>query len=202
MNKMTVLYQDAQQSLQIPLEALELKQRILWLDGEVTSETANALVRKFAYLASKNDQPIILAIDSPGGSVDAGLAICDAIEGCGLKVTTVCVGRAYSMAAIILAHGDERLILPNSKVMIHQPLIQQMPGGSSDDIEILSTSLKNTKDQLNAILKKKTGKTAKEIDRATKHDTYFTAREALDFGLVDKVVALSEAFPREEAPVW
>lgn len=197
-----VLYEGSGQAQAVPLEAMEMRRRIVWLDEEITPEVANGVVRKISHLAAESDRPIVLAIDSPGGSVDAGLIICDAVSGCGAPVTTACVGRAYSMAAVVLSSGSRRLMTSSSKAMVHQPLIRQMPGGSSDDVEVLSGELREAKARLNSILKKNTGRSLREVERATKHDTFFTAAEAVKFGLADEVADLSVALAGEEVALW
>ncbi len=162
----------------------------LFLTGEVTEEMANTFVSVFLYLVEKGD-PVDIYINSPGGSVDAGLVIYDVIQSCSEKIdiNMYCIGRAASMGAIILASGQKgrRFILPHSKVMIHEPLIQGGMGGSATSVKKTADSILETKAITNGILAKHTGKTIEEIDEATSFDNFMNAKEAVEFGICDEI---------------
>ncbi len=167
--------------------------RKLFLTGEVTSEMANVFVSELLYLAQCNE-PIDIYINSPGGSVNAGLVIYDVIQSCEGKIpiNMYCVGSASSMGAVILAGGQKgrRYILPHSKVMIHEPLISGGMGGSATTIKKTAESILETKAITNGILAKHTGKTIEEIDEATSFDNFMNADEAIAFGLCDEIKSL------------
>lgn len=168
----------------------QLKDRIIWLGGEVNSYIANAIVAQLLYLDTKDtDKDITLYINSPGGSVTAGLAIYDTMNYIGCDVSTICVGQAASMGAFLLSSGakGKRYCLPNSEVMIHQPLGGAR--GQATDIIIQADNILKVKNKLNSILSKNTGKTILEVFNATERDNYLDAQQALDFGLIDSIVS-------------
>lgn len=189
----TVLQKSAQGISELSIGALELSDRIIWIN-EIDHDSAISVVKKMRFLIAESSDPITLAISSHGGEVQAGLLILDAITTSGVDVVTCCVGTAYSMGAILLSAGKKRLILPNSSVMIHQPLINSCSGGSCDTIDSLAKSLNKTKDKLNVLLSSYTGKTIEEIEQATKFDNHMSAEEAIAFGLVDQVVDFKDMF--------
>ena len=162
----------------------------LFLTGEVTDGMANTFVSEFLYLAEKGE-PVDVYINSPGGSVNAGLVVYDVIQSCAEKVdiNMYCIGKAASMGAVILAGGQKgrRFILPHSKVMIHEPLIAGGLGGSATSIKQTAESILETKDIINGILAKHTGKTIEEIDKATSFDNFMNAKEAVEFGICDEI---------------
>lgn len=173
---------------EVLLTTRHLMNRNIFLTGEINSEMANDFVSQMLYLEQENE-PITIYINSPGGEVNAGLIIYDAIQGTNLKVNMVCTGLAASMAAIIFAGGQEgrRYIFPHSKVMIHEPLLSNGVGGSATSIKNISESILQTRDIVNDILAKHTKKTRKVIDKATDHDNYMNAEEAIEFGMCDAV---------------
>lgn len=179
---------------QIPLETRMLTQRRIFLEGEIQYSTVGEFYQKLTYLSLEDPYtPIRIYINSPGGSVDAGLAILDIIRSCNTPIEMYCVGIAYSMAAVIFGAGTHgRFMLPHAKLMIHQPLVGQNMGGNATDIQSLSKSLMETKKELNQILADSTGKTLKQIDQATKYDHFFTAKEAVEFGLCDQIVGFED----------
>lgn len=187
---MEVVFETYQGVHLIPLETQMLKSRHVFINGEINFQMAEEFHEQLFYLANENtEMPIDVDISSPGGGVDAGLAILDMIQNCSMPVRMHCIGMAYSMAALIFAAGkDGRDMLPHSKLMLHQPLVGQNMGGNATDIQSLSESLMDTKKELNQILADSTGKTLEEIDRATSYDHYFTAQEAVDFGLCDTII--------------
>lgn len=166
--------------------------RFINIKGPIDSEVADAFTEQMLILNRESTtEPITVLINSTGGSVSQGLLMYDVIQGSIAPVRLICKGEAYSMAAILLASGNPkhgRFILPNSKVMIHEPLIQGGVGGKTSSIKSISDSLIETRKKLNGILAKHTGHTIEEIDEATSYDHYFTAEEAVRFGLCDKVV--------------
>lgn len=169
--------------------------RIISIEGTIDDAVANAFLEQMLVLNREDtNAPIIVRINSGGGSVSQGLMMYDVIQGSLAPVKLICTGEAYSMAAILLASGNPkhgRYILPDSKVMIHEPLIQGGVGGKTSSIKSISDSLLETRQKLNGILAKHTGHTIEEIDEATSYDHYFTADEAVAYGLCDKVVDFS-----------
>lgn len=166
-----------------------LKDRIVFLGDEVTDHLANSIVAQLLFLESDSpDRDINLYINSPGGSVSAGLAIYDTLQYIKCPVSTIAVGMAASMAAVLLASGTKgkRLALPNARVMIHQPLGGAR--GQASDIEIQAREILKTRKLLNGILEKHTGQPLSRIEVDTDRDYYMTADEALAYGLVDRVI--------------
>ena len=166
-----------------------LKDRIIFLGSEIVDDVANSIVAQLLFLESEDpDKDINLYINSPGGSVTAGLAIYDTMQYIKPQVSTICVGLAASMAAILLAGGakDKRLALPNAEVMIHQPLGGAR--GQASDIEIQAKNIIKTKERMNKILAHHTGQNFETIAHDTDRDNYMTADEALKYGLIDKII--------------
>ncbi len=167
-----------------------LKERIIFMVGPVNDQTANLVVAQLLFLESENpDKDISFYINSPGGSVSAGMAIFDTMNFIKPDVSTMCIGFAASMGAFLLAAGakGKRFSLPNSKVMIHQP-----SGGSqgqATEIEIQAREILKTREQLNKILAERTGQPLERIAKDTERDYYMTADETKDYGLIDKVIA-------------
>ena len=167
-----------------------LQERVIFLVGEVNDQTANLVVAQLLFLESENpDKDISLYINSPGGSVTAGMSIYDTMQFIKPDVSTMCLGFAASMGAFLLAAGakGKRYSLPNSKVMIHQVLGGAR--GQATDIEIQARDILRTKAQMNRILAERTGQTLEKIQQDTERDYYMTADEAKDYGLVDQVIA-------------
>ena len=165
-----------------------LKDRIIILNGEIDDNTSNSIVAQLLFLDSQNSDDISLYINSPGGSVTAGFAIYDTINFIKSDVTTICIGMAASMAAFLLSSGakGKRLSLPNSEVMIHQPL--GGANGQATEIKIAAEHILKLKDKLNKILSKNTGQTLKKIETDTERDYYMSAKEALNYGLIDRII--------------
>ena len=166
-------------------------ERILFLGGEVSDGVANSLVAQMLYLDSEdNSKPIYLYINSPGGSVTAGLAIYDTMQYVKSDVVTICVGLAASMGAFLLGAGTKgkRLALPHARIMIHQPL-----GGTSQrqasDIEIEAREILRIKDMLNHSMADMTGQPFEKIEKDTDRDYFLSAAEAVEYGLIDRVIA-------------
>lgn len=166
-----------------------LEDRIIFLSGEIDDNTANSVVAQLIYLEGKNpDKDIFMYINSPGGSVSAGLAIYDTMNYIKCDVSTICIGMAASMAAVLLSSGakGKRIILPHAEVMIHQPLGGAQ--GQATDIEIHARHIQKTRELLNNILAKNTGKKITEIQKDTERDNFMSAQSALEYGLVDKIL--------------
>jgi ATP-dependent Clp protease protease subunit len=167
-----------------------LKERVVFLVGPVNDMTANLIVAQLLFLESENpDKDIYFYINSPGGSVTAGLAIYDTMQFIKPDVSTLCVGQAASMGAFLLAAGakGKRFALPNSRVMIHQPLGGFQ--GQASDVEIHAKEILYIKQRLNEILAKHTGQPIERVERDTDRDNFLSAEAALDFGIVDRVIA-------------
>jgi len=167
-----------------------LKERVVFLVGPVTEVTANLIVAQLLFLESENpDKDIFFYINSPGGSVSAGLAIYDTMQFIKPDVSTLCVGQAASMGALLLAAGDhgKRYALPNSRVMIHQP----MGGfqGQATDIEIHAKEILYLRGRLNEILAKHSGKSIDTIARDTERDYFMSSEEAVQYGIIDRVIS-------------
>ena len=166
-----------------------LKDRIIILSEEVNDVTASLVTAQLLFLESEDPgKDISLYINSPGGSVTAGMAIYDTMQFVKCDVSTICLGMAASMGAFLLAGGTKgkRLILPNAKVMIHQP--SGGAQGQATDVRIVAEEIDRTKKTLNRILAENTGKSFEEISRDTERDFYMTAEEAVAYGLVDKII--------------
>lgn len=166
-----------------------LNDRIVFLADEVNDVTASLVVAQLLFLESQDpDKDISLYINSPGGSVSAGMSIYDTMNFIKCDVSTICIGMAASMGAFLLSSGakGKRLALPNSEIMIHQPLGGTQ--GQATDIKIHAEHILRTRDTLNGILAKNTGKSLDEIARDTERDNFMTAAQACEYGLIDKVI--------------
>ena len=166
-----------------------LKERIIFLGDEVNDVTASLVVAQLIFLESEDtNKDISLYINSPGGSVTAGMAIYDTMNYIKCDVSTICIGMAASMGAFLLSSGakGKRYALPNSEIMIHQPLGGAQ--GQATDIKIQAEQILKTKQKLNEILAKNSGKTIEQVSIDTERDHFMTAQEALDYGLIDKVM--------------
>ena len=170
----------------------QLEDRIIFLADKVTDATASLVVAQLLYLEAKDpDKDIQLYIDSPGGSITAGMAIYDTMQYIKCDVSTICIGMAASMGAFLLAAGEKgkRFALPNSEVMIHQPLIAGGGlSGQTTDIKIYTDHLVNTKKKMNEILAERTGQTYEKLCEDTERDNFMTAQEAKEYGLIDEVI--------------
>lgn len=165
-----------------------LKDRIIILNGEITDNSSNIVVAQLLYLDSLNNDDISLYINSPGGSITAGMAIFDTMNYIKSDISTICVGMAASMAAFLLSSGEKgkRYILPNAEVMIHQPLGGAQ--GQATEIKIAAERILKLKKKLNKILSDNTGKDIDTIDNDTERDYFMDSDEALNYGIVDKVL--------------
>lgn len=166
-----------------------LKDRIIFLDGQIDDQTASLVVAQLLFLEAEDpDKDICIYINSPGGVITAGMAIFDTMNYIKPDVCTICVGMAASMAAFLLAAGakGKRYVLPNAEVMIHQPLGGTQ--GQAEDIKIAAEHIIKTREKMNRILAERTGKPYKQIVRDTDRDNYLDAQQAVEYGLADKVV--------------
>ena len=167
-----------------------LNDRIIFLSDEINDVTASLTVAQLLFLEAQDpDRDISLYINSPGGSISAGLAIYDTMNYIKCDVSTICIGMAASMGAFLLSAGTKgkRLALPNAEIMIHQPLVGGMQGQASD-IKIQTEHLLRTREKMNTILAEHTGKTVEEIARDTERDNFMSAAEACAYGLIDRVI--------------
>jgi len=185
----TVIEKTAQGERAYDIYSRLLKDRIIMLGSAIDDDVANIIVAQILFLESQDKtKDIKLYINSPGGSVTAGLAIYDAMQHVACDVSTICMGMAASMGAVLLAGGakGKRLALPNAEIMIHQPL--GGVEGQATDIKIRAERIMKTKDQLNKILAKHTGQPVKKLELDTDRDNFMDAKQALAYGLVDKVI--------------
>ena len=179
----------------VPVEALLAMKRILFVQGEITDEMAVAFAQQVIYYNMDDPvAPIKVFINSDGGEINAGMAMYDVIQSSRAPILLYCVGKCYSMAAVLLACGKKgnRFILPHGKVMIHEPLIPYGVGGKSSSVQTISESLLKAKREMDDILAAHTGKKAEEIAESTKTDRFFDADEAVGFGLVDGIKEFAE----------
>lgn len=165
-----------------------LKDRIIILSGEIDDNLANSIVGQLLYLDSVNHDDINLYINSPGGSITSGMAIYDTMNFVKSKVSTICIGMAASMAAFLLSSGEKglRFCLPNSEVMIHQPLGGAR--GQATEIKIAAERILKLKEKLNKILSQNTNQDLKKIEEDTERDYFLSSEEALEYGIIDKII--------------
>ena len=168
-----------------------LKDRIIFLSEDVNSVSASLVVAQLLFLESEDpDKEISLYINSPGGSITDGMAIVDTINYIKCPVTTICVGMAASMGAVLLASGakGKRFATPNAEILIHQPLISGGLSGQTTEIKIHADHMVRTREKLNKLLSERTGQSLETIERDTERDNYMTAKEALEYGLIDGIL--------------
>ena len=189
---MNVLVRSSSGITQVPVESKLLSDRKIFIEGEITENTAIEFVKKILWLNSESEEVITCLINSPGGEINSGLLMYDAIVGSRAPVRTVCMGKAYSMGAVLFVCAKERLMLPNSELMLHQPLLGGRVSGNASSIRSISDSLLETKRKLNKLIALHTGKSEEEIDEATGFDHYFSPEEAIEFKLADRVIRFSE----------
>ena len=168
-----------------------LSDRIVFLGEEVSDNSASLVIAQMLFLEAQDpEKEIRLYINSPGGSISAGLAIYDTMQYIRCDVSTICLGLAASFGAFLVAGGarGKRMALPNAEIMIHQPAISGGVGGQATDIRIISDHIQRSKRRLNRIMAENTGKTEEEIAAATERDNYMSAQEALEFGIIDRII--------------
>ena len=187
----TVIEQSGRGERAFDIYSRLLKERIVFLIGPVTDETANLVVAQLLFLESENpDKDIFFYINSPGGSVTAGMSIYDTMNFIKPNVSTLYLGQAASMGAFLLSAGEKgkRFALPNSRIMIHQPLISGGLGGQASDIEIHARELLKIKEKLNRLMAKHCGRDLADLERDTDRDNFMSAEEAKEYGLIDQVL--------------
>ena len=175
-----------------------LNDRIVFLGTPVDDQVANAIIAQLLHLDSEDpEQDINVYINSPGGSVTAGLAVYDTMRFVNADVATTALGMAASISAVLLAAGTKgkRNVLPNTRVLLHQPWVQGGPGGQASDVEIQARELVRTKQRMNEILAEATGQPFEKIERDTDRDYIMGAEEAVEYGVVDRVVSPREGVP-------
>ena len=184
-----IIRETSEGTVRVPIADMMFQRREVWLTGEINSEVADAVISQILHLDAEDpDAEITLYIDSPGGSVTAGLSIYDVMQAVSADIHTVCVGTAASMAAVLFASGDRREILRHGEVMVHDPLVSGGISGSALAVQDKSDRLMAKRKVLCGILAQHTGKTLKQIYKVTAKDTYFGAEEAVAFGLADAVI--------------
>ncbi|HFA8098093.1 TPA: ATP-dependent Clp endopeptidase proteolytic subunit ClpP [Neisseria gonorrhoeae] len=187
----TVIEQSGRGERAFDIYSRLLKERIVFLVGPVTDESANLVVAQLLFLESENpDKDIFFYINSPGGSVTTGMSIYDTMNFIKPDVSTLCLGQAASMGAFLLSAGEKgkRFALPNSRIMIHQPLISGGLGGQASDIEIHARELLKIKEKLNRLMAKHCGRDLADLERDTDRDNFMSAEEAKEYGLIDQVL--------------
>ena len=180
------------QERQYDIFSLLLSDRIIFINGLIDDLTANSVIAQLLFLDSQDsEKEISLYINSPGGSVTAGMSIHDTMRYIKAPVHTIGIGLAASMGALLLASGNTRSVLPHTKVMIHQPLVSGDLGGKETDIKILAKDLTNTRRMVSEILAERCRKPIKTVEQDIENDHYMSAQEALDYGLCDSIISIS-----------
>lgn len=184
----------------IPMDSELMSARKIFIDDDISADTANEFLKKVTLLNYENDEkPIDIVINSNGGELNSGMMMYDVIQSSRAPIRTFCAGKAYSMAALLFAGGNHgRYMLPHSELMLHEPLLGNRVSGSSSSIKFISDALLKARKQMNRILSKHTHKTEQEIEEATGYDHYFDAEEAKSFGLCDGVVTFDEMINMED----
>jgi len=184
----------------IPLDAHLLEKGHIFLKGEIDSATADDFKKQVMFLVTRSDSaPIVVHVDSPGGEITAGLAIYDIIQAYADRIYVVCTGQACSMGAVIFAGGGKgrRFMLAHSELMLHEPLLGNRVGGNCSSLRATSDRLLTAKDKINEILAHHTEKPKEEIDKATAYDHFYTADEAIAFGLCDGIISFDRVMRGE-----
>lgn len=192
---MVILEKSYNSATTIPIDSKLFEMGHIFIENEITSESADAIKKQIMYLVCKSaDKPICIHINSPGGDINAGLVLYDIIQDYADRIYLVCTGRACSMAAVLLACGKtgHRFMLQNSEAMIHEPLISNQISGNCSSIKATSMRLVAIKEKMNKILANHTGKSLQEIDESTDFDNYMNAQEAVQFGLADRIISFKD----------
>lgn len=182
----TVIEKSSNKEYAYDLYSRLLKDRIIFLSGEINDTTSNIIVSELLYLDNQNNEDIYLYINSPGGSITSGMSIYDTMNFIKSKVITIGIGMCASMAAFLLSSGNLRYVLPNTEVMIHQPIGGAQ--GQATDIKIAAERIIKLKDKLNKILAKNTKQPLAKIIKDTERDNFLSSEEALKYGLIDKII--------------
>ncbi len=186
----TVIEKSSNKEYAYDLYSRMLKDRIVFLSGEINDTTANIVVSELLYLDNQSNEDIYLYINSPGGSITSGMSIYDTMNFVKSKVITIGLGMCASMAAFLLSSGNERFALPNTEIMIHQPIGGAQ--GQATDIKIAAERIIKLKEKLNKILAKNTKQNLTKIMEDTERDNFLSADEALKYGLIDKIIKKNE----------
>lgn len=187
---MNVLVKSSSGITQESADSKLLSQRKVFIEGEISSESACEFIKKILILNEEDtDKPIDVLINSPGGEINSGMAIYDVIQASKAPIRMFCIGRAYSMGAVLFSSGNHgRYMLPHSELMLHEPLLGNRVSGNSSSIQSISESLLETKRRMNQILARHTGKSEEEVEKATSYDHYYSPEESREFGLCDEIV--------------
>lgn len=187
-DRVTFLKESSKGLMEISADSYHLSHHRIFLDGTIDSEMANRFRSQLLFLEEEN-LPVTIYINSSGGEVNAGLMIYDFIQNAKIPLKIVCTGKAYSMAAVLLACGKKgtRYIYPHSEVMIHEPLLAGGVTGSATSIKNTAESILKVRETLNSILAVHTGKSVEEVEKATSYDNFLSAKEAVEFGLCDMI---------------
>ena len=187
---MSVLVKSSSGITQVSADSKLLSQRKVFIEGEISSESACEFIKKILILNEEDtDKPIDVLINSPGGEINSGMAIYDVIQASKAPIRMFCIGRAYSMGAVLFSSGNHgRYMLPHSELMLHEPLLGNRVSGNSSSIQSISESLLETKRRMNQILARHTGKSEEEVEKATSYDHYYSPKESREFGLCDEIV--------------
>ena len=190
---MNVLLKSSNGITQVSADSKLLSQRKVFIEGEITSEAACEFIKKVMVLNGEDSsKPIDVLINSPGGEINSGMVMYDVIQASKAPIRMFCIGRAYSMGAVLFACGNHgRYMLQHSELMLHEPLLGNRVGGNSSSIKSISESLLETKRKMNQILSKHTGKSEEEVEKATSYDHYYSPEESKEFGLCDQIVDFS-----------
>lgn len=178
----------------VPVDSKLMANRKIFIEGEIDAEKACEFVKEVMLLNGEDSQsPIDVLINSPGGEINSGMLMYDVIQASKAPIRMFCIGRAYSMGAVLFACGNHgRYMLPHGELMIHEPLLGNRVGGNSSSIKSISDSLLETKRKMNQILAKHTGKSEEEVEKATGFDHCFSPEESVEFGLCDQIVGFDK----------
>jgi len=178
----------------VPIDSRLMAERKVFIEGEIDQETACDFIKKIMLLTREDkNKAIDVFINTPGGEINSGMLIYDVIQSSNTPIRMFCIGRAYSIGALILACGNHgRYILPHGEVMIHEPLVRHPVIGISSSIKSISDSLLEIKNRMNQLLAKHTRKTAEEVEKSTSYDHYFSSVESIEFGLCDEIVGIDK----------
>ena len=177
----------------VRMESRLMATRKIFIEGEINADSACDFVKKVMLLNSEDTQkPIDVLINSPGGEINSGLLMYDVIQASKAPIRMFCIGKAYSMGAVLFASGNHgRYMLPHGELMIHEPLLGSRVGGNSSSLKSISDNLLETKKKMNKILAKHTGRSEQTIEKASDHDHYFSSEESVAFGLCDEIIDFS-----------
>ena len=187
---------------QVPLQAKFLGKRCVSISGEINEESAVDFTDNILDLNLESNEPITVLINSNGGEINSGLLMYDAIVGSKAPIRMICRGKAYSMGAVLFACAKERYMLPNSELMLHQPMLGGKVSGNASSIKSISDSMLETKKKINKLLSKHTKKTEEEIDEATSFDHYFSPEESIEFNLCDEIIEFSKVIDFIKEVEW